>query len=266
MSADTYMKSKTKRHQTFAKRGAADVEEAKAWLANQNIEEIECLIPDLAGVARGKIMPSKKFLNAPYMNLPLAVFYQTITGDYPELDGIVDAVQADTDIFLRPDFRTLSAVPWAHDPTAQWDGEVFRDKVPGPHFDAGLAGSVLHSTADVVSSAAELARLTLNIAATHHDSRINHRRQVYGGHTIGLAFAQASRLLPNLVTVLNWQSCDHTGPVHEGDTLYSELHIESAEPTDGGGVLGLRSLVYAFSDLQDEPRQVLDWRFTALQF
>ena len=66
---------------------------------------------------------------------------------------------------------------------------------------------------------------------------------MYGGHTIGLALAQASRLLPNLVTVLGWQSCDHTGPVHEGDTLYSELHIESAEPTDHGGVLGLRSLV-----------------------
>ncbi len=155
----------------------------------------------------------------------------------------------------------------AHDPTAQWDGEVFRDKVPGPHFDAGLAGAVLHSTADVVSSAPELARLTLNIAATHHDSRVGGRRLVYGGHTIGLALAQASRLLPNLVTVLNWQSCDHTGPVHEGDTLYSELHIESAEPTDHGGVLGLRSLVYAVSDTAGEPdRSVLDWRFHALQF
>ncbi len=155
----------------------------------------------------------------------------------------------------------------AHDPTAQWDGEVFRDKVPGPHFDAGLAGSVLHSTADVVSSAPELARLTLNIAATHHDSRVGGRRLVYGGHTIGLALAQASRLLPNLVTVLNWQSCDHTGPVHEADTLYSELHIESAEPTDHGGVLGLRSLVYAVGDTAGEPdRRVLDWRFHALQF
>jgi acyl dehydratase len=153
----------------------------------------------------------------------------------------------------------------AHDPTAQWDGKVFRDKVPGPHFDAGLAGSVLHSTADVVSSAPELARLTLNIAATHHDSRIGGRRLVYGGHTIGLALAQASRLLPNLVTVLNWQSCDHTGPVHEGDTLYSELHIESAEPTDHGGVLGLRSLVYAVGDTEPD-RPVLDWRFHALQF
>jgi acyl dehydratase len=148
----------------------------------------------------------------------------------------------------------------------QWDGDVFRERIPGPHFDANLAGTVLHSSADVVSSAPELARLTLNIASVHHDSRIGGRRLVYGGHTIGLALAQASRLLPNLATVLGWQSCDHTAPVYEGDTLYSELHIDSAEPTDNGGVLGLRSLVYAVSNSHDEPRQVLDWRFTALQF
>jgi acyl dehydratase len=159
------------------------------------------------------------------------------------------------------------AAPPAPDPTAQWDGEVFRNKVPGPHFDPGMAGAVLHSTGDVVSSAPELARLTLNIAATHHDSRVGGRRLVYGGHTIGLALAQASRLLPNLVTVLGWESCDHTGPVHEGDTLYSELHIESAAPTDHGGVLKLRSLVYAVSDSAGEPdRPVLDWHFSALQF
>jgi acyl dehydratase len=158
----------------------------------------------------------------------------------------------------------------ASDPTAQWDGAVFRDKVPGPRFSdfgAGMAGTVLRSTGDVVSSAPELARLTLNIAATHHDSRVGGQRLVYGGHTIGLALAQASRLLPNLATVLGWESCDHTGPVHEGDTLYSELHVESAEATDHGGVLGLRSLVYAVSDAAGEPdRPVLDWRFRALHF
>lgn len=149
----------------------------------------------------------------------------------------------------------------------EWDGAVFRERIPGPHFDTDLAGTVLRSSADVVSSAPELARLTLNIAAVHHDSRIGGRRLVYGGHTIGLALAQASRLLPNLATVLGWRSCDHTAPVYEGDTLYSELHIDSAEPTDNGGVLGLRSLVYAVSDTHDDPpRQVLDWRFTALQF
>ena len=102
----------------------------------------------------------------------------------------------------------------------------------------------------------------------HHDSRPTGRRLVYGGHTIGLALAQATRLLPTLVTVLGWQSCDHTGPVYEGDTLYSELHVESAEPADRGGVLALRALVYAAGngDADEPDRQVLDWRFTARQF
>ena len=149
------------------------------------------------------------------------------------------------------------------DPTAGWDADAYRARVPGPHFDAALAGSVLRSTADVVSSAPELARLTLNIAATHHDWRAGGKRLVYGGHTIGLALAQACRLLPNLVTVLGWESCDHTGPVHENDTLFSELHVESAE----AGVLRLRSLVFAAAGPDDaSDRQVLDWRFSALLF
>lgn len=153
------------------------------------------------------------------------------------------------------------------DPTVDWNAEAYRNRVPGGHFDTGLAGAVLHSSADVVSGAPELARLTLNIAAVHHDSRAGGRRLVYGGHTIGLALAQATRLLPSLVTVLGWRSCDHTGPVYEGDTLYSELHVESTEPADQGGVLGLRSLVYAVSDSKTQPdREVLDWRFTARQF
>ncbi|HEU4361014.1 MAG TPA: MaoC family dehydratase [Mycobacterium sp.] len=148
-----------------------------------------------------------------------------------------------------------------------WNAAAFRDWVPGPHFAAtDLTGAVLRSTGDVVTSAPELARLTLNIAAVHHDSRVGGQRLVYGGHTIGLALAQASRLLPNLATVLSWQSCDHTGPVHEGDTLYSELHVESATPTAAGGVLELRSLVYAAGAAGEPDRQVLDWRFTALQF
>ena len=147
----------------------------------------------------------------------------------------------------------------APDPTVEWNAVAFRERVPGPHFYPDIAGSVLRSTADVVSSAPELARLSLNIAATHHDSRVGGQRLVYGGHTIGLALAQATRLLPNLVTVLGWESCDHTGPVHEGDTLYSELHVDSA----AGNRLGLRSLVYAVGE---PDRQVLDWRFTALMF
>jgi acyl dehydratase len=181
------------------------------------------------------------------------------------------------------DLSTIGATNGpAPDPTLDWDADAFRTRVPGSHFAPALMGSVGHSTADVVSSAPELARLTLNIAATHHDSRVAGRRLVYGGHTIGLALAQASRLLPNLVTVLGWESCDHTAPVHENDTLYSELRVEAADPLpDGrGGVVALRSTVYAapggrseatrgIERAEAEPRddrQVLDWRFTGLLF
>lgn len=177
----------------------------------------------------------------------------------PLRDGAADTGRAD-------DLSTIGSDPVpTPDPTADWDADVYREKVPGSGFDADIAGAVLHSTADVVSSAPELARLTLNLAATHHDWRVGGQRLVYGGHTIGLALAQATRLLPNLVTLLGWESCDHTGPVHEGDTLYSELHVDEAAPLpDGrGGVLKLRSLVHAVGE---PDRQVLDWRFTALQF
>ncbi|MBX7449197.1 MaoC family dehydratase [Mycolicibacterium sp. 3033] len=149
------------------------------------------------------------------------------------------------------------------DPVAHWDMDAFRSRVPGSTTTPEV-GIVLRSTADVVSSAPELARLTLNIAATHHDWRVSGKRLVYGGHTIGLALAQASRLLPNLVTVEGWESCQHTAPVHEGDTLYSDLTIEEAQPrADGNGVtLRLRSVVYAATE-NGEDRAVLDWVFTA---
>jgi len=165
------------------------------------------------------------------------------------------------------DLSTIgSATPGLPDPTSEWNADAWRSGAPGENFDPELAGQVFTSTADVVSSAPELARLTLNVAATHHDSRVAGTRLVYGGHTIGLALAQATRLLPNIVTVLGWESCDHTGPVHEGDTLYSELHVEAAHETPGrGGTLDLRSVVFAV-DADGPDRQVLDWRFSVLQF
>jgi acyl dehydratase len=120
---------------------------------------------------------------------------------------------------------------------------------------------------DVVSSAPELARLTLNVAKVHHDAvHAGGHRLVYGGHTIGLAFAQACRVLPDLVTVLGWRSCDHVGPVHEGDTLRSRVTLERLEPLAGGGFAAhLRSEVRADpGDADAEARPVLDWRFSAL--
>ncbi|MBV8454558.1 MAG: acyl dehydratase [Deltaproteobacteria bacterium] len=145
---------------------------------------------------------------------------------------------------------------------ATWRLDHFRAALPGPHFADMAAGTVWEvSGGDVVSSAPELARLILNIAMVHHDSSASAGgRLVYGGHTIGLAAAQAARALPNLVTIVAWHSCDHLAPVREGDTLRSSVELEQTEPlAGGGGLVHLRSRVRAHreSDAED----VLDWRF-----
>lgn len=145
-----------------------------------------------------------------------------------------------------------------------WDLGAYRARVPGATAPLPDEGAVLRTGADVVSSAPELARLTLNVAETHHDSRVSGAgRLVYGGHTIGLALAQASRALPSMLTVLGWHSCDHVGPVREGDTLSSDIVVGAAIDLPGGGVaLDLRSLVTAHREDGDVP--VLDWAYTVL--
>jgi glutamine synthetase len=112
------------------KRGAADIEEARAFVEAREIEEIECVVPNQAGVARGKVMPAQKFFGNPTMSLPGAIFYQTISGDYPD-DILGKEVPADGDLVLIPDFSTLAVVPWASDPTAQIIHDAFfRDGRP----------------------------------------------------------------------------------------------------------------------------------------
>ncbi len=159
--------------------------------------------------------------------------------------------------------------------TAAWKFAAFADRVAGAGELADAAPGTRWPVAggDVVSAAPELARLTLNVAAVHHDRRAHKdgRRLVYGGHTIGLAAAQATRLLPQVATIVGWHSCEHLAPVHEGDTLYSELELERCEPLAGGAALAhLRSRVTALGDLDkgdatpELATPVLDWRFVAV--
>jgi acyl dehydratase len=175
-----------------------------------------------------------------------------------------------------PDGRTdraddLDAIPAELDAdalraaTAGWRLDVFRAAVPGAHF-ADLAEGTVWAVegGDVVSAAPELARLSLNVATAHHDAGPRGRRLVYGGHTIGIAASQLTRVLPNLVTIVAWHGCDHLGPVLEGDMLRSEVELERCEPVpDGGGLVHLRSRVRA--EREGGGREdVLDWRLVGV--
>ena len=86
------------------------------WLRERHCTEVECIIPDFSGVARGKILPASKFWQEERLRLPEGVFVQTVTGDYPDEDT---TDPTEPDMQLRPDVNTIRVVPWATEPTAQ---------------------------------------------------------------------------------------------------------------------------------------------------
>jgi glutamine synthetase len=85
----------------------------QSWLKERGIEDVEAFVPDMAGAARGKILPADK-LGVGDLKLPEAVFSQTISGDYITNENNVE----DRDMLLVPDSTTLRIVPWAADPAA----------------------------------------------------------------------------------------------------------------------------------------------------
>ncbi|PPR45989.1 MAG: Gamma-glutamylputrescine synthetase PuuA [Alphaproteobacteria bacterium MarineAlpha5_Bin7] len=102
------------------------IENFENWLKENSITEVECLIPDLGGIARGKILPSNKFIKGlkdDSHRLPQSIFIQTISGGYATEDDQelpIDVYNpTDIDVILRPDFKTIRTVPWYDDPTAQ---------------------------------------------------------------------------------------------------------------------------------------------------
>src|ERR1700741_1230318 len=99
-------------------KGASMVSEIRQFFRDHGISEVEAIIPDMAGIARGKIMPAEKFAEDGGMRLPESVFLQTVTGDYPPETG--DAMSpAEIDIILKADSKTVRRVPGAAEPTAQ---------------------------------------------------------------------------------------------------------------------------------------------------
>lgn len=146
--------------------------------------------------------------------------------------------------------------------TPGWDLAPLRARIERSDVQSGDRIAVVGG--DVVSAAPQLARLTLNVARVHHDaSAAGGRRLVYGGHTIGLALSHVTRALPDLVTVLAWEGCDHLAPVHEGDTLHSVVEVRAVRPDGDARVVSLRVSTSATSG-DGPPRPVLDWRFDGL--
>ena len=73
--------------------------------AGRRVDEVECIIADIAGVARGKAMPAAKFAHQTNYFLPNSIFLQTITGEWA--DNPFDAF-TEPDMILEPDWSTAT--------------------------------------------------------------------------------------------------------------------------------------------------------------
>ncbi len=90
------------------------------FVSSRRISEVECLVADMSGTARGKILPPKKFLKGQRsrgLRIPEEIFTLTINGRYvQETSAVSDSA---VDIYLEPDADTQRMVPWYQEPTAQ---------------------------------------------------------------------------------------------------------------------------------------------------
>jgi glutamine synthetase len=90
------------------------------FITQNKITEVECLVPDLSGIARGKILPAKKFIDALQgrgLRIPEAIFVATVTGEYPDDEDVTNP--QNIDVYMVPDAKTIRLVPWYKEPTAQ---------------------------------------------------------------------------------------------------------------------------------------------------
>ena len=99
----------------------------RAWLDQRAINEVECLVPDINGILRGKVIPAGKLLaaldGAP-MFLPMSAFIVAVTGRYAGSADDAVAYQ-DPDMRLDPDMATLCLAPGANASTAYVFADTF---------------------------------------------------------------------------------------------------------------------------------------------
>ncbi len=91
-----------------------------SWIKENGIGEIECLIPDLNGVIRGKVFPAQKFLQSERdgsLRIPSSIYLITVTGEYAD-DADEAMSTQDPDVVLRPDPATICVAPGYKTPTA----------------------------------------------------------------------------------------------------------------------------------------------------
>ncbi|MFK7830374.1 MAG: glutamine synthetase family protein [Congregibacter sp.] len=218
------------------------------WLAENDISEVECLVPDLTGNARGKFIPARQFLSDGQPRLPESILIQTVTGEYS--DQHWDFVEpTDTDMLLVPDSSTMRLVPWAREPTAQIIHDCYTQSGElHPLASRTVLRKVLKAYADVGLTPVIAPEMEFYLVARNPDSdleleppvgRSGRRETARLSYSID-AVAEFEDFVEDMYDYADAQKLDVDTLIHENGAAQMEINFRHGDP------LSLADQVFTF--------------------
>ncbi|MGB5093365.1 MAG: glutamine synthetase family protein [Parvibaculum sp.] len=211
------------------------------WLKEHRITEVECMVSDMAGIARGKILPTRKFVSSlgdRTLRLPESIFGQTVTGDYVESEVLDDL---EPDIILDPDPTSVRIVPWYSEPTAQIICDAnFRDRTPVPIAPRNVLKGVLKLYEEkgwqpIVAPEIEFYLAAKNIDPDYPleppvgaNGRQETARQSYGIDAVN----EFDPIFEDMYDFCEAQDLDIDTLIHESGAAQVEINFDHGEPLD----------------------------------
>lgn len=222
-------------------RSVSSWREAAQWLRARGIEDIECITPDLAGVPRGKMMPTAKFTGDTSLALPSALYRHTISGEYPDETANFRYEPRDSDLKLVPDLSTLSVVPWETDPTAQ----VICDVVDAegnfvPYTPRNVLKNVLSLYTEkgwkpVVAPEIEFYLVAMNDDPDYplHPPKGRSGRSIVGGQSYSIAgINEFDELIDDIYHFSEKQGLEIDTLIHEEGPAQLEINLRHGDPIE----------------------------------
>ncbi len=228
----------------------------KDWFQEQKITEVECIIPDLTGIARGKIMPADKFLRNEGLRMPEAVFLQSVTGEWIPYENLFDVDPAEIDMQLRPDPSTTCVVPWVEEPTAQVIHDcIHHDGTPVELSPRNVLKRVLKKYEEIGLKPMVAPELEFYLTKINKDPDYpltppvgRSGREEVTGQFYGIdALNEFDPLFEEMYDFCEAQGLDIDALTHESGSAQMEINFNHGDP------LRLADHVYLFKPMEDQP-------------
>jgi len=229
------------------------LDEITHWLTENNVTDVQCLIGDHTGIARGKVYPLAKFIDEGGCRLGETILLQAATGDLASDDVLHSlADPRDIDMLLKPDASACYLVPWADKPTAMIIHDCFDQagiemelsprnmlkRVIALYKNKGLQAIVAPEMELYLANTCADANLPLT-APLGKSGRVESGRQSFGIDAI-------NEFEPLMTDIYQWadiQGLDLDVVVHEEGTAQFEFNFNHGDP------LSLADQVFAFKRL-----------------